>query len=439
MNCVTITGNPLRSYSEMDDKAGEQGRSAFNGLVKLARMSCLRQNERARKGRLRVKKRVLFLFSDTGGGHRSAFQAIQDAMTIRYGAAVEFDAVDVLRACKWPLNRQPELYPAMVNASKFLWALMYHGFDGRRRARLIRQLIYRNNRKNLRRVVQEHPADVVVCTHSVIANPSFRAFLTLDERPPFLTVVTDLVTTPTFWYDPRIDYCFVPTESAYQRGLRLGMSPSQMRITGLPVNPHFIHSMTTKAEARHEFGFDPNLPAVMIVAGSDGMGTIYKMVKALDAQRLNAQIVVISGRNEDLKAKLEAREWKNSHHIFGYVTNHHEMPRIMAASDIIVTKAGPATIIEAAIAGLPMIISDRIPGQETGNVKLVVDNDAGVYLPKPEKAAHQIIDWLAEGPEKLEQRAMNAKRIAHPEAVWEIAEAVWEWAHKPNIATSPVS
>ena len=408
-------------------------------MINCVQARSLHENKTALKGNPRVKKRVLFLFSDTGGGHRSAFQAIQDAMNIRYGDAVEFDAVDVLRACKWPLNKQPELYPAVVNTSKFLWALVYHGLDGRRRARLIRQLIYQNNRKNLRRVVQEHPADVVVCTHSVIANPSFRAFLTLDERPPFLTVVTDLVTTPTFWYDPRIDYCFVPTESAYQRGLRLGMSPSQMRVTGLPVNPHFIHSMTTKAEARREFGFDPHLPAVMIVAGSDGMGTIYKMVKALDARRLDAQIIVISGRNEDLKAKLEARQWKNQHHIFGYVTNHHEMPRIMAASDIIVTKAGPATIIEAAIAGLPMIISDRIPGQESGNVQLVVDNDAGLYLPKPEKAAHQIIDWLAEGPEKLAQRARNAKRIAHPDAVWEIADAVWEWAHKPNIATSQVS
>ena len=56
-----------------------------------------------------MTKRVLFLFSDTGGGHRSAFQAIQDAMTIRYGDAVEFDAVDVLRELKWPLNKQPEL------------------------------------------------------------------------------------------------------------------------------------------------------------------------------------------------------------------------------------------------------------------------------------------------------------------------------------------
>lgn len=386
-----------------------------------------------------MAKRVLFLFSDTGGGHRSAFQAIQDAMVLMYGDAVEFDAVDVLRELKWPLNKQPELYPMVVNTSKLLWALMYHSFDGKHRARLARQFIYRNNRKNLRRVVRDHPADVVVCTHSVIANPTFRAFLTLDERPPFLTVVTDLVTTPSFWYDPRVDYCFVPTDSAYRRGLRLGMSSSQMQITGLPVNPHFIKSMTSKAEARKGFGFDLNMPAVLFVAGGEGMGRIYKTVLALDAQRLNVQIVVVCGRNQDLRAKLESRVWTNARHIFGFVTNHHEMPRLMAASDIIVTKAGPSTISEAAIAGLPMIISDRIPGQETGNVKLVLENDAGVYLPKPEKVVSKIIDWLGEGPDMLARRSASARRIARPNAVWEIAEAVWDFANKPNIARTQVS
>ncbi len=353
-------------------------------------------------------------------------------MEIRFGDAVEFDAVDVLRECKWPLNKQPELYPRVVNTSKLLWALMYHSFDGKHRTRLARHLIYRNNRRNLRRIVAEHPADVVVCTHSVIANPTFRAFLTLAERPPFLTVVTDLVTTPSFWYDPRVDHCFVPTETAYRRGLRLGMSPSQMQITGLPVNPHFINSMTSKDKARAELGFDPELPAVLIVAGSEGMGTIYKLVKVLDAQRLGAQLVVVCGRNAALKEKLENRSWNNPRHIYGYVTNYREMPRIMAASDIVVTKAGPSTISEAAIAGLPMIISDRIPGQETGNVKLVTENDAGVYLPKPDRVADLIVEWLQEGPERLRKRAANAKRIARPDAVWEIADAVWDWANRPK-------
>ena len=386
-----------------------------------------------------MKKRVLFLFSDTGGGHRSAFQAVRDAMQIKYGDQVEFEAIDVLRECKWPLNKQPELYPIIINNSKLLWALMYYGLDGKRRTKFIHRLIYMNNRQNLKRIVLDHPADVVVCTHSIVANPTFRAFLTLDERPPFLTVVTDLVTTPSFWYDPRVDHCFVPTENAYQRGLKLGMSADQMQVTGLPVNPHFIDSMTTREEARQEFDFDPDLPAVMMVAGGDGLGTIFKTVKALDSQKLKAQIIVIAGRNKDLKAKLEAHHWQTPHKIFGYVSNQYEMPRLMVASDIIVTKAGPSTITEASIAGLPMIISDRIPGQETGNVQLVVENDAGVYAPKPDKVADTVALWLAEGEERLAQRAENARRIAYPNAVWDIAEAVWEWAHKPKFTTSRVS
>ncbi len=360
-------------------------------------------------------------------------------MKMRYGDAVAFDAVDVLRECKWPLNKQPELYPLVVNSSKLLWALMYHSFDGRRRASLARQLIYHNNRSNLRRIVREHPADVVVCTHSVIGNPTFRAFLTLDERPPFLTVVTDLVTTPSFWYDPRVDHCFVPTESAYRRGLRLGMAPSQMQITGLPVNPHFINSIVSKEAARVEFGFDPGLPALLLVAGSEGMGRIFKLVEALDARPLDAQLVVVCGRNKALRARLEGRSWRNPRHVFGYVSNHQQMPRIMAACDIIVTKAGPSTISEAAIAGLPMIISERIPGQESGNVRLVTENGAGLYLPKPEMVARTIVEWLDEGPESLRHRAAKARRIARPEAVWDIAEAVWEWANKPKFARSRAS
>lgn len=398
------------------------------------------ESKSANQGKIQVnKKRVLFLFSDTGGGHRSAFQAIRDAMQMRYGDKVEFEAVDVLRELKWPLNKQPEMYPVVVNNSKLLWYLLYRSTDGKRRVQLIRQMIYMNNRKNLRRIVNEHPADVVICTHSVIADPTLRAFLTLEERPPFLTVVTDLVTTPTFWYDPRVERCFVPTQEAYDRGIKLGMSPDQMRVTGLPVNPHFIESMTTREEARKEFGLDPDLPAVMMVAGSDGMGTIFKMVKALDKEQVNAQIVVIAGRNEELKAKLEAYEWHTPHHIFGYVSNQSEMPRLMVACDIIVTKAGPSTISEASIAGLPMILSDRIPGQETGNVQLVIENEAGVYLPKPSKVAKTVAEWLAEGKEGLAQRSENARRLARPQAVWEIAEEAWEWANKPNIDNRRIS
>ena len=55
------------------------------------------------------------------------------------------------------------------------------------------------------------------------------------------------------------------------------------------------------------------------------------------------------------------------------------------------------------------------------------------------KFVSKIVDWLSEGPESLERRANNARRIARPNAVWEIAEAVWDWANKPKFASPQVS
>ena len=163
-----------------------------------------------------MTRRVLFLFSDTGGGHRSAFQAIRDALVIKYGEEnFIFDTVDVFRECKWPLNRQPDWYPWIVNNAKPLWGLIYQASNGRRRANVFSRSMYYNNRAQLIRMVKEHPADIVVCTHSVITRPSMRAYLRQPKRPPFISVVTDLVSTPAYWYDPHVERCLVPTRAAY--------------------------------------------------------------------------------------------------------------------------------------------------------------------------------------------------------------------------------
>jgi 1,2-diacylglycerol 3-beta-galactosyltransferase len=67
--------------------------------------------------------------------------------------------------------------------------------------------------------------------------------------------------------------------------------------------------------------------------------------------------------------------------VYGFV---QDMPDFMRAADVLITKAGPGTISEAFIAGLPMILYSRLPGQEDGNVGYVVDNGAGVWAPRPD-------------------------------------------------------
>jgi 1,2-diacylglycerol 3-beta-galactosyltransferase len=282
-------------------------------------------------------------------------------------------------------------------------------------------------------MLREHPADVVVCVHSVLVRPSMQALMAKEDRPPFITVVTDLVSTHMFWYDRRTERCLVPTQPAYDRGLDSGLSPEQLRVTGLPVHPNFAKALTDRATARKALGWDPNLPAILLIGGGDGMGPLYKTARAINAKRLGCQVAVVAGRNKELKAKLEGAHWNQLTHVYPFVT---DMPRLMAAADILVTKAGPATISEACIAGLPMILYDAIPGQETGNVQYVVENGAGVFAPDSYAVADAAASWMREGTAGLQRRSENARRLGRPDAVWEIADEVWRYAHHPRIPTN---
>jgi len=385
-----------------------------------------------------MPKRILFLMSDTGGGHRAAAEAIRDAILEKYGPeSITAELVDVYKKMRFPANKMPMLYPHIVNKAVWLWTVIYRLGDSPRRSRMFSRMSYLNNSKVLRRMVQEYPADAICCVHSVVHQPTMTAYNTFPTRPPWVTVVTDLVTTPYFWYDRRVDLCLVPTQEALQRGIECGMSPSQLRVTGLPVHANFSRRLTDKATARAALGWPTDRPVVMMVAGGDGMGPLLETTMALVEKRLRCQIVVVCGRNTTLKDRIDAavaQAGAKNVTVYGFVTN---MPQFMAAADILVTKAGPATITEAGIAGLPIILSGAIPGQEDGNVRLVVENEAGAYSPSARRVAATVEQWLKEGPAALAQRAERAKKIARPNAVWEIADEVWAAAHRPPVKTTP--
>jgi 1,2-diacylglycerol 3-beta-galactosyltransferase len=112
----------------------------------------------------------------------------------------------------------------------------------------------------------------------------------------------------------------------------------------------------------------------------------------------------------------------------------NEMPTMMRAADILVTKAGPGTISEALNAGLPMVLYSRLPGQEEGNVQYVEDEGAGVWAPGPRNAAQAVAHWL-ESPEELARYAEACRRIARPTAAVDAAEAVWQVLAQTSMAS----
>lgn len=366
------------------------------------------------------KPHVVFYFSDTGGGHRSATEAIIEALHLEFGDSFSADMVDFFKDyAPGVFRKMPDLYPEMVKAPR-LWEASFYATDGRGRARVITSSLWPIAREPARKLVRDHPADLIVCVHP-IAN-SFALKALGNDRPPFYTVVTDMVTTHALWFDTRSDHIFVPTETARQRALIYNMPEEKLEVVGLPVADRYCTPAGDKQALREKLGWPLDKPIALLVGGGDGMGPLGKSARAIDESGLDLGLVIVCGRNEKLKADLESQTWDNPAFIYGFT---HDMPDFMRAVDVIVTKAGPGTIAEALNAHLPIILYSKLPGQEDGNVTFVVESGAGVWAPTPQLLVRAMTRWLCR-PHERQAVVENARRVARPGAAHRIAHVVGE-------------
>jgi 1,2-diacylglycerol 3-beta-galactosyltransferase len=363
---------------------------------------------------------ILFLFSDTGGGHRSAAEAVVEALRLEYGDGVRTKMVDVFKDfAPSPLNHLPDLYPKIVRLPR-AWSLGYHLSDGRKRAGVISIGAWPYVHSSIRRLFDSNPSDLIVSVHPLMNGTVLRALG--NQHPDFVTIVTDLVTTHSFWYCRDVDLCLVPTDEARNKALRLGLKSKQLRVTGLPVADRFCKPIAEKKALRERYGWPAERPLILLTGGGEGMGPLEEVAYVLSKNCPTASLVVITGRNQNLRTKLERQDWAIPTFIYGFV---HEMPDFMRAADILVTKAGPGTISEAFIAGLPMVLYSRLPGQEDGNVSYVVSQGAGVWAPRKEAIAAAVKEWL-EMPDKHAEAVAACKRLARPQAARQIAHILIE-------------
>jgi len=266
------------------------------------------------------KPRILVLFSDTGGGHRSAAQAVLEALEEKHAGEYEADMVDVFKAyAPYPLNRMPEWYPAMVK-SPSLWQMAYRMVDGKQRSQFMMDSLWPWVRPAARQLVREHPADLVLAVHALFTEPVLRVMG--RHHIPFITVVTDLVTAPVFWFHRRVDACVVPTEEVRQDALRHGLEPEQVKLFGLPVGAKFT-ACRDKAEAKRRLGWPTDRPVVLIIGGSEGMGPLYDTARGIAYTSPECALAVVAGRNEKLKRRIESASWDIPVTVYGFATNMH--------------------------------------------------------------------------------------------------------------------
>jgi processive 1,2-diacylglycerol beta-glucosyltransferase len=164
---------------------------------------------------------------------------------------------------------------------------------------------------------------------------------------------------------------------------------------------------------------------VLQLAGGLGVGPVEGLLEGLLQIKTPLEIVVVAGRNEDLKHRLEQIAAPSHHvvHVLGFTS---EMDELMTAADLVVSKPGGLTTSEALACGTPMAVVNPIPGQESRNGDFLLENGAAVKVNNIATLPYKL-DQLFSTPGRLAQLAANAKRLGHPRAAFDVAQAALDW------------
>ncbi|HZQ06246.1 MAG TPA: glycosyltransferase [Anaerolineae bacterium] len=371
-------------------------------------------------------RRILIFFSDTGGGHRAAANALRDGFRARAPDQHEIIFIDGFKECApFPLNHIPATYFPLTTYTPWLWRWLFRSSNLRVTLPLSAALDDLILRKGCARVIRQHNPDLVISVHPLINRPPCNALKAFKPTAPFVTVVTDLFDAHGMWFSAASDLLIVPTQGAYERGVFWNFPKEKMRVIGQPIALKFATPPKNEPqeELRARLGLQPNGFTILLVGGGEGMGPLHAIARALNDAQLPLQLVIIAGRNESLRAQLQKDAWAIPVNIQGFVTN---MPDWMRASDLVITKAGPGTIMETLAAGKPMILYGYLPGQEEGNVTFVEKNQVGVLQTTPTAIASQVREWLNGDRRVLAELKANAQRAARPDATIEIVKAIEE-------------
>ena len=497
--------------------------------------------------------KVLFLSSDTGGGHRASAESLGKQFQFLFPGST-YELLDVVEKDGVPPYNSLVSYYKHLSGHPSQWKLVYSVSNSRAFELLADAHLKLMCERAVRRRIQSYDPDVVVSVHPLMTNVPVLSCAKISQATgkhlPMFTVVTDLGSAHCLWFANGVEKMFVGSEAVKKLAKSRGKVPEEKLVmAGLPIRHDFAvqadqlgDRMSEEGKAyqkrvREELGLPfTDRKTILLMGGGEGVGSLSNIADALYvelvSQGIDALVLVVCGRNEKLEKKLEGRDWKQVIHQYrharhrnvvsltdsctslsaagcdgvvsgqirrmltksslgdaiqfplqgddegvhddgnvgdeekkaemaeaslqignsilepassvdnsialvesldgspgnvtvvglGFVTR---MAEYMVAADVLVSKAGPGTISEAAAVSLPVMLTSFLPGQEEGNVDYVVDGGFGAFIRDndPVAIAEELCMWLKDEA-KLETLSRAAKSKGAPHAARDIAQCI---------------
>ncbi|HLX59511.1 MAG TPA: glycosyltransferase [Ktedonobacteraceae bacterium] len=307
--------------------------------------------------------RILILTARTGGGHLSLADALRDMLADHYSVTI----ADMLP------NFFHLQYRFAGHYALWLWAAEFHLSNNPRQALASERSVASLIESRLKRALDETRPDLVITTHSLL---SHSVKLVMQKHAPAITfamLFSDPYSVHATWFSaPEAEASFAPTRESRELALAAGYDPQRVHLTGWPVREEFYHAgQVDRQEILSYLGLEPGRFTVFLQGGGDGATDYWKSARPLLAACKDMQIILSAGTYRALLRRFRSIERLR------VLPLTREIAPFMAASDVIMGKAGPNVLFEAMALEKPFIATTYFPGQEKGNLEFMQRHGIG--------------------------------------------------------------
>ncbi len=362
--------------------------------------------------------KILLLSCNTGQGHNTAAKALLEELQRREIACELKDALAF--SSEMTSRLVSNTYMRMATDAPAVFGKLYQVSSLISSPRVKSPVYYANMAytRALGRYIRENGFDAVITSHLFPA----QALTHLRHRKQLscrtYLVGTDYTCHP-FSEETDMDAIFIAHPELIDEYIARGVPGNRLVPTGIPVSARFRADISRK-EARETLGIGRDERVFLIMTGSMGFGGGSSIAEDIirDAHA-ESRIFIMTGRNEELKRKIDALHEKDERIIAVGFTD--QVPLYMRAANVLLTKPGGLTTTEAAVARIPIVHSAPIPGCETANVRFFEYH--GMSVCADQDAARAAL-WLAADREKCQVMMDAQKKYINPHATSDICDWV---------------
>ena len=379
-----------------------------------------------------MAKNILILSASVGAGHVRAAEAVELALR-QIAPQTNVQNVDVLTLANKAFRRiYSKGYFDFANRAPHLLGYFYDLLDRPRPAGSdsdrLRVAIEKLNMQPFIKLLKSRSWNVVLNTHFLPAEIVASVRNSGEVSTPHMTITTDFETHRLWVHEPCEHYFAATGESAAYLHY-WGIPESRITVTGIPIHPIFSVEKDRIAGLKSH-GLEGDKPIILILSGGFGIGPIEKLYRAVLEMEQPLEVVVVSGRNEELKNEIESIDTPLRHRVkvLGFTT---EIDELMAIADVVVSKPGGLTTAEILARGAAIAIVNPIPGQESRNSDFLLENGAGIKINNIATLSYKLTALLHDKG-RLESMKAKSKRLSRPRAAYDIGKKALSMAEEAS-------